>query len=686
FATNPGARMYRTGDLGRWLPDGNLEFLGRTDSQVKIRGYRIEPGEIESVLQRSPLIREGVVVARDEPGASKRLVAYVVPVPHQYSRKDLLAHLRSALPDYMIPSFVVELAEMPLTRNGKLDKKALPTPEIASLGSADYEAPGNEVENLLARIWADLLGLERVGINDNFYELGGDSIKALQVASQLHRAGWKVETKDIFLHQTIGELGTRLQTISRIPDQAPVVGRVPLNAVQKAFFSWRLHQPNHFNQAILLDCPADITADGLTGMLERIQMHHDLLRARFAVEENGREVLICDPPGGQAPIEIINLGNAPDPASEMDRICDRVQRQIDITGAIWKAVLIDRQPSKKLLVVAHHLIIDAVSWRILLEDLAALYHQWKKNMPLDLFLKTDSFHAWATGMQEYARGETCQLSKHYWRSIAGKEMPALPRDNDHPDNRYGDEYNKSCKLTADLTKKLIHRSSRVSGVEMPAILLAALAKALQEVFGLQRVAVMLEGHGREDILRDLNVSRTVGWFTSMYPVILECQSGEPVSRTLGRVSETLGKIPNKGIDYGILRYLTPESLKEDMDFRLQPRISFNYLGQAERQSRDGDFKIAAGSVGQTIGEANQREYDLEVGAVIMDEELVIELTFNALQFYPQTIQTLLARFKDELETLAENKSAGQDEGPQARTFTGKDLSRENLEKLKQLFE
>ncbi len=686
FATNSGARMYRTGDLGRWLPDGNLEFLGRTDSQVKIRGYRIEPGEIESVLQRSPLIREGVVVARDEPGASKRLVAYVVPVQPRYNRKDLLAHLRSALPDYMIPSFVVELAEMPLTRNGKLDKKALPAPEIASLGSADYEAPGNEIENLLARIWADLLGLERVGINDNFYELGGDSIKALQVASQLHRAGWKVETKDIFLHQTIGELGTRLQAISRIPDQAPVVGRVPLNAIQKAFFGWGLHQPNHFNQAILLDCPADITADGLTGMLERIQEHHDLLRARFAVEENGREVLICDPPGGQVPIEVINPGNAPDPISEMDLICDRVQRQIDITGAIWKAVLIDQQPSKKLLIVAHHLIIDAVSWRILLEDLAALYRQWKKNMPLDLFLKTDSFHAWATGMQAYARGEACQTSKHYWRSIAGKEMPALPRDNDHPDNRYGDEYNKSCKLTADLTKKLIHRSSRVSGAEMPAILLAALAKALQEVFGLQRVAVMLEGHGREEILRDLNVSRTVGWFTSMYPVILECQSGEPVSRTLGRVSETLGKIPNKGIDYGILRYLTPESLKEDMDFRLQPRISFNYLGQAERQSRDGDFKIAAGSVGRAIGEANQREYDLEVGAVVMDEELVIELTFNALHFYPQTIQTLLARFKDELETLAENKSAGQDEGPQARTFTGKDLSRENLEKLKQLFE
>ncbi len=684
FTANPfregqHSRMYHTGDLARWLPDGNIEFLGREDNQVKIRGYRVELGEIESLLQGSQWVEQCVVIARQEPEQPKRLVAYIVP-DGKFDRKAIQSHLQKSLPGYMVPSMLVELEEIPLTGNGKVDKRALPVPNSSDLIENEYVGASNEIEKVLVSTWKELLGANRVGITDNFYELGGDSIKALQVSARLHKAGFKIAVKDILLYQNISAIIANMEEEIRIADQSPVTGVVPFNGIQKAFFNWDLAQPHHFNQAVLVTCPSDLQPKHLEAMLSQIQDHHDMLRAYITDGPDG-PTQYCAPLGVQVPLQWVDLRTEARPEQAISMLANEIQGGLRLDRQLWSVVYFQRADSAQLLFILHHLIVDGLTWRILLEDLSTLYYQQQKGEKYDLYLKTDSFKVWAERLEEYAEGESLQKEAPYWNEIEEQYWENLPRDMEPPRNYCADEKRQDFCLSADYTEQLLGGINKAYRVEINAFLLAAFAKAWYECFAQSEQVVMMEGHGREDLFDDVGVSRTIGWFTSFYPFAMAYDPAADWESNLQNIQSRLNEIPNKGMGYGLLKHLSPES---NLDSSWKPAISFNYLGQLQSDGVQYAFKLADESVGEVIGPLNERLYDLDVSGLVVDGQLRMGIVFNPQQFKESTIQVLLETYQEALEEGIDLATLVEVED--APSFTTKNIPQANLQKLNQLFE
>ncbi|MDN5753805.1 MAG: amino acid adenylation domain-containing protein, partial [Nitrosospira sp.] len=414
-----GGRLYRTGDLARWRADGQIEYLGRLDHQVKVRGFRIELGEIEAQLLLQPEIREGVVVAGEGPSGA-RLVAYVSP---QAGANIDYARLREALgkvlPDYMIPSAIVVLERLPLNPSGKVDRKALPEPEFT--GVDHYEAPLGEVEEALAGIWAEVLGVEPVGRNDNFFELGGDSILSLQIVTKVRRAGWKITPRQLFERQTIAELAVVTTSMEEAAEAAqaygaipPASGAVPLLPIQLEFFEQEIPSRHHWNQAVLLKSSQLLDAGCLAQALEIVVRHHDALRFRYVKQPGGDWQQICGDPVTQSLQNLLWVRRAAN-AEQFDVLCNEAQRSLNLTdGPLLRALVIEMADgAQRLLLVIHHLVVDGVSWRILLEDLQSAYHNRGSGALVALPDKTSSYQAWAQRLQGYVHSHADELA--YWQ-------------------------------------------------------------------------------------------------------------------------------------------------------------------------------------------------------------------------------------------------------------------------------
>src|SRR6185436_14621319 len=377
-----GQRFYRTGDLARWSAEGRLEFLGRTDDQVKIRGFRIEPGEVEAALATHPAVREAVVAARTGPGGERRLVAWVVPPEGAApTAAELRSFLQSRLPDYMVPSAFVTLPELPLSPSGKVDRGALPEPERESVERA---APRTGAERALAGIWSRLLKVDAVGVDDNFFQLGGDSILGIQVISQAALAGLRLSPRQLFEHPTLGELAAAAEAVKGArAEQEAVSGPVPLTPVQSPFFAQALPHPHHFNQALLLELGERAQAAALARGVAALLAHHDALRMRFVPPDAaGARWRQVNEAAATVPMALVDLSALP-PARlspEIERAAADLQESLDLVdGPLLRAALLrpaDGAPedgADRLLLLAHHLVVDGVSWRILLSDLEAAY-------------------------------------------------------------------------------------------------------------------------------------------------------------------------------------------------------------------------------------------------------------------------------------------------------------------------
>ncbi|HTC80900.1 MAG TPA: AMP-binding protein, partial [Acidimicrobiia bacterium] len=380
FVANPygpaGSRMYRTGDVVRWRADGVIDYLGRADDQVKVRGFRIELGEIEAALRRHGGVAEAVVVAREDQPGVKRLVAYFVPAdatapPTSGELRSLAAQ---SLPDYMVPSAFVVLDELPLSPNGKLERRGLPAPDAGAVAAAGYVAARTDAETTLAGIWADVLGLERVGVEDNFFELGGDSILSIQVVSRARAAGLRITVKDLFVNQTIAALAT----VAGVMDGEPaacieVAGPAPLTPIQTWFFETQSAGPEHFNQSMTLELAelaAGVDGEALQRAVDAVVAHHEALRMRFALVDGSWEQDIA--PGEAAAIfrrcDLSDL-DADARRAAMEEAAVAAQTSLNITdGPLLRAVLFLMGPRRRpqLFVTIHHLAVDGVSWRILL--------------------------------------------------------------------------------------------------------------------------------------------------------------------------------------------------------------------------------------------------------------------------------------------------------------------------------
>ncbi|MEV6875260.1 non-ribosomal peptide synthase/polyketide synthase [Amycolatopsis sp. NPDC051128] len=573
----PGARMYRTGDVVRWSRAGVLEFVGRADDQVKIRGFRIEPAEIETALAAHACVAEAVVVTRD-----RRLVAYVVTTA---ATAELRAWLQRDLPDYMVPSAFVTLDALPLSRNGKVDRQALPAPAAAPVNG--YLPPRTEIERVLAEVWADVLGVPGVGVEDNFFELGGDSILSIQVVSRARRHGLALTPRDLFAHQTVAALAVAAgSAAATVADQGPVSGAVALTPIQRWFFAGDFGDPAAFTQSVRIERPEPFDVETLRAALATLAEHHDALRMRFTGD-------------GQY--------NAPaGPAEFLDGVIDVAD------GPLLTAELLE--PAVLRLTV-DHLVVDGVSWRILLEDLETAYE--RRPLPP----KTTSFRDWANRLAGHAEAGGFDDELPYWRTALAVD-PALPVDGEAAAGATG---TVTARLDAGLTRALLQDVPGVYRTQVNDVLLAALGRVLAGWTGRDGVVIDLEGHGREDLFDDVDLSRTVGWFTSMYPVALRV--GGDWGTLLKSVKEQLRAVPRRGVGFGALRYLTGTAPAVDAE------IGFNYLGR---------FDGAAGSLDSAAGAGAGRAHLLDVVGRVDADSLELTWYYSPGVHTAETVERLAA--------------------------------------------
>ncbi|MCP3774858.1 amino acid adenylation domain-containing protein [Paenibacillus sp. MZ04-78.2] len=639
-----GQRMYRTGDLARWLPDGTIEYMGRIDQQVKIRGYRIETAEVEAALLRIDGIQKAAVLAADHPHDASLCAYYVAS--KALSRKEIEEQLSQSLPAFMIPSYLIALEALPLTANGKLDRRALPSPSEKVQEGTDYTAPRTKLEQLLAAVWESVLGVKRVGITDHFFQLGGDSIKSIQVTSRLYQAGYKFEIKHLFKYPTIAELIPYVEPVTRLAEQGEIRGTVALTPIQRWFFAQPFPDQHHYNQAVLLYWKDGLEEDKLRAMMTKLVEHHDALRTVFVPTAQGYEARNRGIDEGELfSLDVFALSEEQEIAEEVEARAEEIQRSIHLAeGPLVKLGLFQCQEGEHLLIVVHHLLIDGISWRILFEDLATAYEQLMKGESIQLPKKTDSYQLWAEELERYTRSVEFDKSKSYWHRQPYASAPALPKDTEEDAGLIQDQETVVVQWTTEETERLVTQANRAYTTEMNDLLLTGLGIAIHQWTGHEEILIQLEGHGREPIIPDLDISRTVGWFTSQYPVILSIGANQGTSQRIRSVKEQLRQIPQKGIGFGLLRYGLASS--DVFEPAKHPEISFNYLGQFEQEWSSGAVEVSPYSSGALSSRRQPLLYSLDMNGMIAAGRLSLAISYSGKQYRKETIE----RFAELLRT------------------------------------
>nr|APD72009.1 non-ribosomal peptide synthetase 1 [Streptomyces lunaelactis] len=621
----PGERMYRTGDLAEWTADGELIFHGRADTQVKIRGFRIEPHEIEAALESHPGVAHAAVIAHEAPGTGrgKQLVGYVVPAraddadsgPQDsaygaiafesgFAVGELRPFLAQLLPDYMVPATFTVLDRLPLTPNGKLDTAKLPEPEFRG---GVYRAPRTEHEQILAGLFAELLGLDQVGIDDDFFAIGGDSIQSIQVVTRARAHGLVLSSREIFERRTVAELA-EVAAANKDAGAGPVLeelegggtGWMPLLPVAQWIRDWGPGF-DRFLQAMVLELPEGIDRSGLVATLGAVLDRHDLLRSRLVDTDGGG--LEVTAPGSVDVARLIRRAASdgrwdekswsPTLLSELDAAAERLDPAAGVVAQFVWFDPADGAPGR-LLVALHHLVIDGVSWRILMPDFAAAWEQVRAGGSPQLPDVATSMRRWAHALADEASSPQRVAELKAWRSIVEGPDPVLGTRRLDPVLDVVSTVEKTrVELPVAVTEALLTAVPAAFRGGVNDGLLAGLALALAQWRRTRGVdessaLIRLEGHGREeDVVPGADLSRTVGWFTSAFPVRLdlagvdldEAFAGGPAAgRVLKAVKERLRAIPDKGIGYGLLRHLNPDTAAILREHPIG-QVGFNYLGR-----------------------------------------------------------------------------------------------------------
>ncbi|MET7438854.1 amino acid adenylation domain-containing protein, partial [Streptomyces sp. NPDC005568] len=600
----PGERMYRTGDRARWDAGGLLEFLGRADEQIKIRGFRIEPGEVEAALLAHPDIAEAAVTAREH-GGRPMLVAHLVPAGDRTPPADeLRVRLRRTLPDHMVPAAFVPLARMPRTSSGKTDRRALPAPPDQPDSTTPYVAPRPGTEERLAAIWAEVLGVERVGARDNFFSLGGDSILSIQIVSRARRAGLALTTKDVFRHQTVAELALRVGDMDPRPAKTSgtAPAEAPLTPIQRWYLDGRAPgDPLRFTMTQLLELAPEVDTLTIRQAIDAVVRHHPALRTRFLNTGDGpRQEALPEAPEGVLTIHDVSRLDEEALEPAVQRAAEEAQSSLDpAEGRVVRALLFDRGPGRpaQLLITAHHLVVDGVSWRILLPDLVAAWQQVRSGTATRPAETGTSLRRWTHALAEEAVRPERIAELPLWQGILGGDEPVVgARELDGVRDVAATVDTVRVGVPADVTKILLDTLPKVFRAGADDGLLTGLALALASwrrtrgVSGPQATSalVRLEGHGREEhLVPGADLSGTLGWFTAMYPVRLDVtgidladafEGGQAAGRAVKAVKEQLRAVPDSGLGYGLLAHLNPDTAAALAGAR-RPQIGFNYLGR-----------------------------------------------------------------------------------------------------------
>ncbi|WP_234365834.1 amino acid adenylation domain-containing protein [Streptomyces albireticuli] len=639
----PGARVYRTGDLARWNRDGRLEFAGRADGQIKLRGYRIEPGEIDAALLAEPGVRQAATILREDRPGVRRLVSYVAA---SGDTTRLLGGVANRLPPYMVPSAVVAVDRLPLTRNGKLDRRALPAPEAGSTDAV--RAPRTAVEHRLAELFGEVLGLASVPLDKDFFELGGDSIKAIQLAGAAQRAGLAVSTPDVFRTPTVAALAAGIGAVPE-PGHRVALGdaddpAVPLTPVMH-WLRERGGPVDGFVQSLTVRTPAGMTEAQVRAVVQALVDHHGMLRLSLGAVE-GLWTLEVLP---HATVELNRPGTTLDPANG------------HVVRASWR----DPGPAApgELTLTAHHLGVDGVSWRILQEDLRTAWEAVRHGRAPRLQPTGTPFPQWARALVQYAHHPSVLAEFSRWQAVP-EDPPvahrALDGDVDTEDTRR----RHSVTLPGALTARLVTDATAAFGCSVHELLLTAFALAAADWReGPDALLVDLEGHGREEFAAGLDLSRTVGWFTTLCPVVLDPGCSWADARTdpaaldgaVARVRSRVRDAARAGLAYGLLRHANPQTAPA-LAARPSPQFAFNYLGRFD-VGGDGDWAVPsdASVLGPATGGNLAMAHTVELDAVITDRpdgpRLVAHWSWPGELLTEKRVSGLARRWFDVLEAL-----------------------------------
>ena len=677
---------------GEWMV--SWSFWDAVDHQVKVRGYRVELGEIETVLEEHPHVRRGVVTGGRGGTEERRLTAYVEWESGEgengakLETSELRDYLRARLPEYMVPAVYVKLEEIPLSPSGKVDRKALPAPERVRPESLDsYVGARTAEEEKLVRVWQEVLGVEPVGVHDNFFELGGDSILSIQVVSRAQRDGLQLTPRQLFEHQTIAELALVAGTRPAVSaEQGEVEGPVVLTPVQRWFLEQEHPDPDYFNQSLFLDLNQSLNPGHLRRALSHLLSHHDALRLRLKRGESGWQqrmvpVSPIDVDRVFVHVDLRAIAVAPR-RSALEASAAQLQASLDLShGPLLRVAHFEMgDGSERLLIAIHHMAVDGVSWRILLQDLMTAYGQSLKGRAIELPPKTTSFQEWARRLEAYSQSAALDGETSYWMDVCEGVPSSAPFDLEGA-NDVATSSSVMVTLSAEETRALLHEVPAAYRTQINDVLLTALAQAFGKWTGETSLRIDLEGHGREEIFEDVDLSRTVGWFTTIVPIRLSLDGASSPPEALMAVKEQLRRVPRRGIGHGLLRYLRGDR-KLAQRLGLTANVSFNYLGQFDQTlSADLPLKLASESGGSARSRRGSRSYLIDVSGGIGVGQLRMVFSYSDKLYRRETIERLGTHFMESLQSVIAHCTQTDAGGCTPSDFPLAQLDRSALERL-----
>lgn len=680
FIDNPfleDSKLYKTGDLARFLDKGIIEYAGRIDHQVKIRGHRIELGEIEKYLLSIEGVKDAVVIDRKDEEENKYLCAYVVSNEEvrDYKIRSCLSEL---LPYYMIPAYIVCLDSIPLTPNGKVDRGLLPEPKSLVKEKTELVAPKNEMEQKLIDVIKEVLGVERIGMSDNFYWLGGDSIKAIQVAAKLNKMGLKIKTKDILSNAVFEEMAIHLERtlFNDEADQNPCEGYVEHTPITSWFFSQPFENFNYYNQSVLLTLKKDIHMEKLQRALKELICHHDALRLNYDTKSN-KMFFNPDHLSIGCEVNVFDLLHYPYDKQDSEMVCigEELKSSMDIeNGLLIKSCVFDLGTrGKRLLLTAHHLVIDGVSWRIVLEDLANLLSHNNNNKEAILPMKTLSIQKWALALARYAQNYALEDVK-YWEGLLGKHY-TMDTDFDTGSDTVEHSNSICAKVNKREVNMLLSTANSAYGTQTVEILMISLILTIREFLNRDNIILEIEGHGREEIFDNINVYRTVGWFTCIYPAVFNI-CGDGISSQIKALKEQIREVQAKGFHFGMLK-----NHLNNLENQSVKHIRFNFLGDFDGINMNGLFEVSDANTGSDCAKNNEMTCLIDINALIKHGELEIRFTYSRNKFRDETMNNLLDLYKNKLLDMIEHCCNKVTREFTPSDFETVDISQEELDGL-----
>lgn len=642
-------KYYKTGDLVRRNGDGDIEFLDRIDNQVKVRGFRIELGEIEQELIHCKDISEAcVVLTKDNNGNATGLCAYYIVNNSAFIDKEKIRdHLSRVLPQYMIPGFLIQIDEFPMNMNGKIDTKMLPKPSGNDSADQIYVGPQTEVQSVITNVWESILGLEKISIYDNFFSIGGDSIKGIQIISSLKQKGINLDIKHLLNNATISQISEFVERNNIIISQEEVTGNVDILPIQRYFLS---HQKganiNQFCQSVTLYKKGRFCTKIVTEALKKVITHHDALRMMYQKTDGNFIQQIR--PAFYNDVEVKEISITGLKKEEGDAYVNYsahiLQEKVSLEkGELIKVLIIHDSGGSHLYMLIHHFVVDGLSWRYIIEDFLNTYKSLEKGTLYDLPPKTNSVQDFGIALREYASNlKSDELS--YWQHV----HDSIPRNNNTPT-----EYMNQCQLiTMELEEKttaiLLTDANKALGTEINELLIAAVATSLAKLFCQSEIAINLEGHGREKIAETIDITRTVGWFTSIYPIIIDnsVEKSGNIVNYITEIRDMLRSVPNKGIGFGILKYMNNEVELGNKN----PEVCFNYLGDIDNVLKYDDISLSPIEVKGDISDDIYSMYNLDISCIIKNHKLTFNVAYTS-QLSDQSVQSFLCELKHAIKDI-----------------------------------